>query len=138
MALGVDMVKVRWARGAFGVVENLTKNLFALFRFRSERLLIFVCGLALFTLLPLVACIAGRAMWWPMATMVRALFLAYGRTGKYHHFSAAQMLLLPVATVLLLYALCRSMLLALWHAGVSCAGPSIHCAELRGGTSKWS
>jgi hypothetical protein len=27
VALGVDMVNVRWARGAFGVVDNLTKNL---------------------------------------------------------------------------------------------------------------
>ena len=33
VALGLDLVGVRWARGAFGVVENLTKNLFALFHF---------------------------------------------------------------------------------------------------------
>jgi cellulose synthase/poly-beta-1,6-N-acetylglucosamine synthase-like glycosyltransferase len=138
VALGVDMVKVRWAHGAFGVVENLTKNLFALFRFRSERLLGFACGLALFTLLPLLACLAGRPMWWPAATMLIALFLAYGRTGKYHHFSAAQMLLFPVATVLLLYALCRSMLLALWYGGVSWRGTFYSLRELRGGTRKWS
>jgi glycosyltransferase involved in cell wall biosynthesis len=136
VALGVDMVNVRWARGAFGVVDNLTKNLFALFHFRPELLLGFICGLVMFTLFPLLACLAGQALWWPTATMLIALFLAYQRTGKYHHFSAAQLPLFPVAAVLLLYALLRSMSLALWRGGIWWRGTFYPLRELRRGAGK--
>jgi glycosyltransferase involved in cell wall biosynthesis len=138
VALGVDMVNVRWAWGAFGVVDNLTKNLFALFHFRSELLLGSACGLAIFTLFPWFACLAGRTMWWPTAAMSMALFLAYQRTGKYHHFSAAQMLLFPAAAVLFLYALLRSMLIAFWHGGVWWRGTFYSLRELRRRAGKWS
>jgi glycosyltransferase involved in cell wall biosynthesis len=131
LVLGLDLVRVRWARGAFGVVDNLTKNLFALFHFRPELLLGFVCGLAMFTLFPLAACLAGRALWWPTGVMLIALFLAYQQMGRYQHFSAAQMLLFPGAAVLLLYALLRSMCLALWRGGISWRGTFYSLRELR-------
>jgi glycosyltransferase involved in cell wall biosynthesis len=131
VVLGLDLVEVRWARGAFGVVENLTKNLFALFHFRPELLLGFVCGLAVFTLFPLAACLAGPALWWPTGIMLIALFLAYQQMGKYNHFSAGQLLLYPAAAVLLLYALLRSMGLALWHGGISWRGTFYSLRELR-------
>jgi len=130
-ALGLDLVSVRWARGAFGVVDNLTKNLFALCHFRPELLLGLAGGLALFTLFPLAACLAGHAMWWPASILLIALFLAYQRAGKYHHFSAAQMVMFPVASVLLLYALLRSMSLALWRGGISWRGTFYSLRELR-------
>jgi glycosyltransferase involved in cell wall biosynthesis len=130
-ALGLDLVCVRWARGAFGVVDNLTKNLFALCHFRPALLLGFACGLALFTLFPLAACLAGHAMWWPAGILLIAFFLAYQRAGKYHHFSALQMVMFPVASVLLLYALFRSMFLALWRGGISWRGTFYSLRELR-------
>jgi glycosyltransferase involved in cell wall biosynthesis len=131
VAFGLDLVGVRWARGAFGVVDNLTKNLFALFRFRPELVLAAVSGLALFTLFPVAACLAGRALWWPTSIMLLALSLAYQKVGKYHHFSAAQMLLFPAAAVLLLYAMLRSMSLALWRGGISWRGTFYSLHELR-------
>ncbi len=131
LVLGLDLVEVRWARGAFGVVENLTKNLFALFHFRPELLLGFVCGLAMFTLFPLAACLVGPALWWPTGVMLIALLLGYQQMGRYNHFSAAQMLLYPAAAVLLLYALLRSMCVALWHGGVSWRGTFYSLHELR-------
>jgi glycosyltransferase involved in cell wall biosynthesis len=130
-ALGLDLVGVRWARGAFGVVDNLTKNLFALCHFRPELLLSLACGLTLFTLFPLAACLAGPAMWWPAGTLLIAFFLAYQRAGKYHHFSAGQMVMFPAASVLLLYALLRSMFLALWRGGISWRGTFYSLHELR-------
>jgi glycosyltransferase involved in cell wall biosynthesis len=129
LVLGLDLVRVRWARGAFGVVENLTKNLFALFGFRPERLLGFVCGLAIFTLFPLAVLL--HALWLPTAIMLLALCLAYQEVGKYQHFSAAQMPMYPVAAALLIYALLRSMLLALWHGGVNWRGTFYSLRELR-------
>ena len=131
VALGLDLVGVRWARGAFGVVGNLTKNLFALFHFRPELLVGCVCGLAIFTLFPLAACLAGPALWWPTALMLISLSLAYQQMGRYQHFSAAQMPMYPVAALLLLYALLRSMCLALWYGGVSWRGTFYSLRELR-------
>ena len=136
VALGVDMVKVRWARGAFGVVDNLTKNLFAMFRFRPELVIGFACGLSLFTLFPLLACLAGPAMWWPAGLMLIALFLAYQQASTYQHFSGVQMLLFPAATILLLYALLRSTLLALRRGGISWRGTFYALGDLRKGAGK--
>jgi hypothetical protein len=131
VALGVDMVNVRWAKGAFGVVNNLTKNLFALFRFRPEVVFAVACGISLFTLFPLLACVAGPALWWPTGLMLISLLLAYQLTGKYQHFSAAQMLLFPLATILLLYAMLRSMLLAIWRGGIVWRGTFYPLHDLR-------
>jgi glycosyltransferase involved in cell wall biosynthesis len=131
VALGVDMVNVRWARGAFGVVDNLTKNLFALFRFRPEVVFAVACGISLFTLFPLLACLAGPALWWPTGIMLIALSLAYQQAGRYQHFSAVQMLLFPAATVLLLYAMLRSMLLAIWRGGILWRGTFYSLHDLR-------
>jgi hypothetical protein len=135
VALGVDMVNVRWARGAFGVVDNLTKNLFALFRFRPEVVFAVASGISLFTLFPLLACLAGPALWWPTGIMLIALLLAYEQIGRYQHFSAAQMLLFPAAAVLLLYAMLRSMLLAIWRGGIVWRGTfySLHDLRMRAG-----
>jgi glycosyltransferase involved in cell wall biosynthesis len=131
VAFGPDLVSVRWAQGAFGVVENLTKNLFALFRFRPQLMLAAVCGLVMFTLFPLAACLLGRALWWPAGMMLIALFPAYRQLGRYHHFSAAQMLMFPLAAVLMLYALLRSMCLALWRGGIFWRGTFYSLRELR-------
>jgi glycosyltransferase involved in cell wall biosynthesis len=131
-ALGLDLVRVRWAEGASGVVDNLTKNLFALFHFRPALLLGSACGgLGLFTLFPLVAWLAGRAVWWPTGVFLVALFLAYQQAGKYHHFSAWQMVTFPVASVLLLYAMLRSMVLAQWRGGITWRGTFYSLGELR-------
>jgi hypothetical protein len=122
---------VRWAQGAFGVVDNLTKNLFALCRFRPELVLGAVCGLALFSLFPFAACLGGSALCWPAGLLLLALFVAYQQTGKYHHFTAVQMLTFPVASVLFLYALLRSMSLALWRGGIFWRGTFYSLRELR-------
>jgi hypothetical protein len=105
---------------------------FALFRFRPALLLGAACGgLGLFTLFPLAACLAGGAFCWPTGVFLVALFLAYQQAGKYHHFSALQMVTFPVASVLLLYAMLRSMVLALWRGGIIWRGTFYSLGELR-------
>jgi glycosyltransferase involved in cell wall biosynthesis len=124
VALGLDLVRVRWARGAFGVVDNLTKNLFALCNFRPERVLGLTAGIALATLFPLVA-------GWAAVLLVLVLLLAYQTAGKYHHFTAAQLPMFPIASLLLQYALLRSMFQALWRGGVTWRGTFYPLKELR-------
>ena len=124
VALGLDLVRVRWAKGAFGVVDNLTKNLFALCNFRPERVLGLTAGIALFTLFPLV-------VGWAVVLLLPALLLAYQTAGKYHHFTAAQLPMFPIASLLLQYALLRSMLQVLWRGGVTWRGTFYSLKELR-------
>jgi hypothetical protein len=63
--------------------------------------------------------------------MLIALLLIYQQAGRYQHFSAAQMLLFPVATVLLLYAILRSMLLAIGRGGIVWRGTFYSLRDLR-------
>jgi hypothetical protein len=58
--------------------------------------------------------------------------------GQYHHFSAAQMVTFPAGGVLLLYALLRSTVLALWRGGITWRGTFYSLRELRQGTEKRS
>jgi glycosyltransferase involved in cell wall biosynthesis len=124
VALGLDLVSVRWAKGAFGVVDNLTKNLFALCRFRPELALGLVAGIALFSLFPLFT-------GWPALLFLLSLVVAYQTAGKYHHFTAAQLPLFPLASFLLQYALLRSMFRALRSGGVTWRGTFYSLKDLR-------
>jgi hypothetical protein len=79
----------------------------------------------------LAAHAAPGTLWWPAGILLIALFLAYHQVGRYHHFSAAQMLMFPAAAVLLFYALLRSMCLALWRGGFYWRGTFYSLSELR-------
>jgi hypothetical protein len=81
-------------------------------------------GIALATLFPLVA-------GWAAVLLVLVLLLAYQTAGKYHHFTAAQLPMFPIASLLLQYALLRSMFQALWRGGVTWRGTFYPLKELR-------
>ena len=49
---GEDLVSIRWARGAMGVVNNLTKNFFAILSFQWWRTIISAIGMAFLNLMP--------------------------------------------------------------------------------------
>jgi chromate transport protein ChrA len=77
-------------------------------------------------------------MWWPTGVLLIALFLAYQRAGAYHHFSPVQVALYPAASVLLIYAMLRSMVMALWRGGISWRGTFYPLRELRQRAEKGS
>jgi cellulose synthase/poly-beta-1,6-N-acetylglucosamine synthase-like glycosyltransferase len=131
VSVGRDLVRVRWARGAFGVVENLSKNLFALFSFRSVHLLGATLGLLLFTLFPLIAWLAGGVALGASAVMLLAILLAYTLMGPDQGFSAADMATFPLAAAIMFYALIRSMLMVLWRGGITWRGTFYSLRELR-------
>ncbi len=51
---GEDLITIRWARGAMGVVNNLTKNSFAILSFQWPRVLLSVAALLFLNLLPFI------------------------------------------------------------------------------------
>ena len=49
---GEDLISIRWAKSAFGVVDNLTKNFFAIMSFQWPRALASCFALAFLNLMP--------------------------------------------------------------------------------------
>src|ERR1700680_2938388 len=59
VVFGEDLISIRWAKGAMGVVNNLTKNFFAILSFQWWRALLSAFALAFLNLMPFVGiCVA--------------------------------------------------------------------------------
>jgi glycosyltransferase involved in cell wall biosynthesis len=131
---GDDLVSIRWARGAMGVVRNLTKNFFALMSFQWPRALLSCLGLALLNLMPFIGVLLAHG--WarlPYAVALLAMLLIYvGMSWKsavppYYFF------LHPISTILFVYTMLRSTLLTLGRGGVVWRGTFYPLNELRKG-----
>jgi glycosyltransferase involved in cell wall biosynthesis len=136
-ALGRGLVNVRWVEGAYGVVENLAKNLFAVFRFRAGVLLGATLLFAVFTLFPLamlavpMSAIQGNAARWAAGVMLVGVFLAYRCQARYQPFSSWEAVWFPAASLLMIYIMLRSMFVVLLRGGVTWRGTFYPLRELR-------
>jgi glycosyltransferase involved in cell wall biosynthesis len=131
VAVGQNLISLRWVQGSFGVVENLAKNLFAVFRFRSLLLFSFLPVFLLFTLFPLAAAFDGVGAVCATAVMIFAVLLAYHRQAEYQPFTAWEALSFPVASTLMFYTLLRSMVVVLARRGIFWRGTFYPLSELR-------
>jgi len=131
---GGSLISIRWADGAMGVVENLTKNFFAVLSFQSWRTLLSAFGLALLNLGPFLG--LWLAQGWarvPYAVALASIFLAYVGMSRRVGVPAYYFLLHPVSSALCIYTLLRSMTLALRNDGVVWRGTKYPLEELRKG-----
>jgi len=131
---GGDLISLRWAQGAMGVVNNLTKNFFAVLSFQMWRGLISAVGLALLNLMPFVG--VWMAHGWarvPYGVALFSMFLIYVGMSWRSAVPAYYFFLHPVSTVLFIYTLLRSMVLTLWQGGIVWRGTKYPLAELRKG-----
>jgi len=130
-AFGRDMVRVRWAEGALGVVHNLSKNMFAAFRYRVPLLLAACAGILLLCLTPVVALFApGPARWAGGATFL-AMALLHLRYWPQTRISPLNLYFFPFGSLLFAYTMLRSMTLILWRGGVLWRGTLYPLATLR-------
>jgi glycosyltransferase involved in cell wall biosynthesis len=133
-AFGGDLISIRWARGAMGVVRNLTKNFFALMSFQWPRALLSCLGLALLNLMPFIGVVMARS--WarlPYAVAMLAMFLIYVGMWRKSPILPYYFFLHPVSTILFVYTMMRSMLLTLGRGGVVWRGTFYPLAELKKG-----
>src|SRR5271155_345305 len=131
---GEDLISIRWARGARGVVENLTKNFFAVLSFQWWRTLISAFGLAFLNLMPFLG--VALAHGWerlPYAIALASMFLIYLGMSWRSRVPAYYFALHPVSTVLFMYTLLLSMCHALWNDGIIWRGTRYPLEELRKG-----
>jgi glycosyltransferase involved in cell wall biosynthesis len=131
---GGDLISIRWAHGAFGVVNNLTKNFFAVLSFQWWRTVISAVGLAFINLGPFVG--IWLAHGWerlPFAIALGSLFLIYVGMSWRSSVPPYYILLHPVSTTLFTYTLLRSMFLTLRNDGIVWRGTKYPLEELRKG-----
>jgi cellulose synthase/poly-beta-1,6-N-acetylglucosamine synthase-like glycosyltransferase len=131
---GEDLISIRWARGARGVVENLTKNFFAVLSFQWWRTLISAFGLAFLNLMPFLG--VWLAHGWerlPYGIALGSMFLIYLGMSWRSKVPAYYFLLHPVSTALFVYTLLLSMCHALWNDGIIWRGTRYPLEELRKG-----
>lgn len=131
---GGDLISIRWAQGALGVVNNLTKNFFAVLSFQWWRTLLSALGLAFLNYGPFLG--LWLAHGWarvPYAVALGSLLLIYvgmwwrSAVPPYYFF------LHPVSTTLFIYTLLRSMIVTLWNDGIVWRGTKYPLEELRRG-----
>ncbi|MGC2367548.1 MAG: glycosyltransferase family 2 protein [Candidatus Sulfotelmatobacter sp.] len=131
---GGDLISIRWANGAMGVVDNLTKNFFAVLSFQWPRTLISAFGLAFLNLMPFLG--VWLAHGWerlPYAIALGSMFSIYVGMSWRSGVPAYYFLLHPVSTALFIYTLLRSMFLTLWNDGIIWRGTRYPLEELRKG-----
>lgn len=132
VVFGRELIRLHWAPGALGMARNLTKNLFAGFGFNSALLLGACLGLALICYAP----IAGLFFSWPIRSAallsLAMIALHYRLAGRYFSgLAIAWALTLPIAAVLVLYAMLRSMILTLARRGIVWRGTFYPLKDLR-------
>jgi len=131
---GGDLISIRWGHGAFGIVNNLTKNFFAILSFQWWRTLLSVFGLAFINLGPFVG--IWLAHGWarlPFAVALGSILLIYIGMSWRSSVPPYYFLLHPVSTVMFIYTLLRSMFLTLWNDGIVWRGTKYPLEELRKG-----
>ena len=131
---GEDLISIRWARGAMGVVNNLTKNFFAVLSFQWWRTLISAFGLAFLNLMPFFG--VWLAHGWarlPYAVALLSIFLIYLGMSWRSAVPPYYFVLHPISTVVFVYTLLRSMFLTLWNNGIVWRGTKYPLEELRKG-----
>jgi glycosyltransferase involved in cell wall biosynthesis len=131
---GGDLISIRWGHGAFGIVNNLTKNFFAVLSFQSWRTLLSAFGLAFINLGPFLG--VWLAHGWarlPFAIALGSLLLIYIGMSWRSSVPPYYVLLHPVSTMLFIYTLLRSMFLTLRNDGIVWRGTKYPLEELRKG-----
>jgi len=134
VVFGDDLISLRWAKGAFGVVNNLTKNFFALMSFQWWRTIGSVIGVGLLNLGPFLGiALAHGWLRLPYGIALLSILAIYFGMSSRSDVRPYYFFLHPVATVLFMYALMRSMFHALWNDGVVWRGTRYPLEELRKG-----
>lgn len=132
VVFGPELVSLRWAVGAAGVVANLEKNLFAVFKFRVS-LVLCACALTFFLCVwPFLGLFLAPG--WAKAVFAVAVAMiaqAYTLSGRYMGSSPWLFPTCPIAAIILAFAALQSAFLALRDGAVTWRGTKYSLAELK-------
>jgi glycosyltransferase involved in cell wall biosynthesis len=132
VVFGHELVSLRWAVGAAGVVANLEKNLFAFLQFRVS-LVLGVCAVTFFLCVcPFLGLLLAPG--WPrapFAVAVAMIALAYTLTGRYMASSPWMFLTCPIAALVFDFATLQSAFIAVRDGAITWRGTKYSLAELK-------
>lgn len=131
---GGDLISIRWGHGAFGILNNLTKNFFAVLSFQSWRTLISAFGLVFINLGPFLG--IWLAHGWerlPFAIALISLFFIYVGMSWRSAVPPYYFFLHPISSAMFTYTLLKSMFVTLWNDGIVWRGTKYPLEELRKG-----
>ena len=131
---GEDLISLRWAKGAFGIVNNLTKNFFAVLSFQWWRTIATIVALGFLNLGPFVGVLVTHG--WarvPYAAALFSIFAIYYGMSQRSAIPPYYCLLHPASTALFIYTLAKSMYHALSNDGIVWRGTKYPLDELRKG-----
>ena len=131
---GEDLISIHWAKGAFGVVNNLTKNFFAVLSFQWWRTLASVVGLGFLNLGPFLG--VWLAQGWlraPYGVALGSIFVIYCGMSARSAVPPYYFFLHPVSTSLFTYTLLRSTFVTIRNDGIVWRGTKYPLEELRNG-----
>ena len=130
VAVAPGMVSLHWAPGAVGVVNVMTKNLFALFHFRIAFVFVACLGLVALCLGPF-GFLASQITWFPATLALCSVAAIYGLCARHSKISPWFALAFPAGALMFLYSLIRSTLTTLRAGGVTWRGTFYPLSELR-------
>lgn len=131
---GQNLTSLRWAKGVMGMVDNLTKNFFAIMSFQWPRALATAFTMAFLNLLPFAGVFWAHG--WtrlPYGVALASLFGIYVGMSWMSDVPACYFLLHPVSSSLFVYIMARSTVLTLARGGVIWRGTFYPLEELRKG-----
>jgi glycosyltransferase involved in cell wall biosynthesis len=129
-----NLIEIRWAHGARGVVNNLTKNFFAVMSFQAWRALGGSVAVAVLNLTPFFGVLLAPG-WTRIAygLALVSMFGLYAGIRRRDEIPPWYFVLHPVSTVLFIYTILRSMCVTLWNGGVEWRGTFYPLEDLRKG-----
>jgi len=131
---GDDLISIYWAKGMMGVINNMTKNFFAVLSYQWLRALVSSIALFVLNLGPFLG--VALAHGWqrlPYAVALFAMFLIYAGMSTRSSILPYYFILHPVSTVMFSYAILRSTFLTMRQGGVVWRGTFYALEELKRG-----
>lgn len=131
VAFGPGLAQVHWAPGAMGIVSNLTKNAFAVFQFRVPLLLAACVLLTTMCLAPVAGWFGSDLCRLACVVILAMQFVMYSYYRRFSDFPRWYFVTYPVAGMLFVYSLLRSVWTTLRQGGVIWRGTFYPLRELR-------
>jgi hypothetical protein len=134
---GKDLVKLSWIQGWLGLMDNVRKNGFAVFRYRPGIALLAVLGLALEAIVPWTVFFAGVRGVAAGLLIHLLIFSIYALNRRRSGLSPWLALFFTPAAAVQCVALLRSMVLTLWEGGIRWRGTFYPLKDLRAHAVPW-
>jgi hypothetical protein len=132
VVFGPELVSLRWAVGAAGVVANLEKNLFAFLQFRVSLVLGVCAGTFFLCVCPFLGLfLAPGFARVGFGAAIAMIAMVYTFTGRYMSSSPLLFLTCPIAAIVFAFATLQSAFIAMRDGAITWRGTKYPLKELR-------